>query len=165
MKCVCKSCSVVSNSLWPHGLYSPWNSLGQNTGVGSLSPLQGIFQPRDQTQVSCIAGGFFTSWATREDRSIICDLQIIFKYHALISIASGCNRNQLKLNKADNNNWLCGYQSILLSSGQGCNWAPRMRKWEGLVQETPQILSFVCILTATLLSLWFNCVVEKNVTN
>ena len=24
------------------------------------------FQPRDQTQVSLIAGGFFTSWATRE---------------------------------------------------------------------------------------------------
>ena len=23
-------------------------------------------QPRDQTQVSCIADGFFTSWATRE---------------------------------------------------------------------------------------------------
>ena len=23
-------------------------------------------QPRDQTQVSCIAGGFFTSWATRK---------------------------------------------------------------------------------------------------
>ena len=39
---------------------------GQNTGVGSLSLLQGIFQPRDQTQVSCIAGGFFTNWATRE---------------------------------------------------------------------------------------------------
>ena len=38
-----ESCSVVSNSLWPHGLYSPWNSLGQNTGVGSLSLLQGIF--------------------------------------------------------------------------------------------------------------------------
>ena len=26
--------SVVSDSLWPHGLYSPWNSLGQNTEVG-----------------------------------------------------------------------------------------------------------------------------------
>ena len=25
---------VVSNSLQPYGLYSPWNSLGQNTGVG-----------------------------------------------------------------------------------------------------------------------------------
>ena len=32
----------MSNSLWPHGLYSPWNSPGQNTGVGSHSPLQGI---------------------------------------------------------------------------------------------------------------------------
>ena len=33
---------VVSDSLWPHGLYSPWNSPGQNTGVGSCSLLQGI---------------------------------------------------------------------------------------------------------------------------
>ena len=27
----------------PHGLYSPWNSPGQNAGVGSFSLLQGIF--------------------------------------------------------------------------------------------------------------------------
>ena len=80
----------------------PWNSPGQNTGVGSLSLLQGTFptqgsnpglshcrqilyclshqrglrrlewvtypfcirssHPRNQTGVSCIAGGFFTSW-------------------------------------------------------------------------------------------------------
>ena len=33
----------MSNSLWPHGLCSPWHSPGQNTGVGSLSLLQGIF--------------------------------------------------------------------------------------------------------------------------
>ena len=38
-----ESRSVVYNSLQPHGLYSPWNSPGQNTGVGSLSLLQGIF--------------------------------------------------------------------------------------------------------------------------
>ena len=38
-----ESCSVVSDSLWPHRLYSPWNSPGQNTGVGSLSLLKGIF--------------------------------------------------------------------------------------------------------------------------
>ena len=37
------SCSVVSDSLQLHGLYSPWNSPGQNIGVGSLSLLQGIF--------------------------------------------------------------------------------------------------------------------------
>ena len=34
---------VMSDSLWPQGLYSSWNSLGQNIGVGSLSLLQGIF--------------------------------------------------------------------------------------------------------------------------
>ena len=41
--CESESCSVVSNSLWPHGLYSPWNSPGQNTGVGSHFLRQGIF--------------------------------------------------------------------------------------------------------------------------
>ena len=96
----------VSNSLQPHGLYSPWNSPGQNTGLGSLSLFQRIFpteglnpglphyrqilyqlshkgsprmlelvtypfssgssRPRNQTRVSCIAGGFFTNWAMRE---------------------------------------------------------------------------------------------------
>ena len=38
-----ESCSVVSDSWQPHWLYTPWNSTGQNTGVGSLSLLQGIF--------------------------------------------------------------------------------------------------------------------------
>ena len=33
----------MSISLRPHGLYSPWNYPGQNTGLGSLSLLQGIF--------------------------------------------------------------------------------------------------------------------------
>ena len=38
-----ESHSVVSNSLQSHGLHSPWNSAGQNTGVGSSTLLQGIF--------------------------------------------------------------------------------------------------------------------------
>ena len=99
---VAKSCPTLQ----PHGLYSSWNSPGQNTGVGSLSLLQGIFPtqgwnpgllhcgqilyqlshqgsprilewvaypfssesswPRNWTRVSCIAGRFFTSWATRD---------------------------------------------------------------------------------------------------
>ena len=41
--CCVLSHSVMFNSLQPHGLYSPGNSPGQNTGVGSLSLLQGIF--------------------------------------------------------------------------------------------------------------------------
>ena len=32
----------------------------------AVSFSRGSSQPRDQTQVACIAGGFFTSWATRE---------------------------------------------------------------------------------------------------
>ena len=39
----CDRGSVVSDSLWPCKLCSPWNSPDQNTGVGSLSLLQGIF--------------------------------------------------------------------------------------------------------------------------
>ena len=68
-----ESLSVVSDSLRPRGLYSPWSSPGQNTGVGSRSLLQGIFPtisiqfnsdnsiPRDWTQASHVAGRFFTS--------------------------------------------------------------------------------------------------------
>ena len=38
-----ESHSVMSNSLQPCKLYSPWNAPGENTAVGSLSLLQGIF--------------------------------------------------------------------------------------------------------------------------
>ena len=37
--CPWESCSVMSDSLRPHGLYSPRDSPGQNTGVGSCSLL------------------------------------------------------------------------------------------------------------------------------
>ena len=32
---------------------------------------KGSSQSRDWTQVSCIADGFFTSWATREDQTTV----------------------------------------------------------------------------------------------
>ena len=38
-----ESRSVMSDSLQPHGLYSPWNSPGQNTGVGKPFPSSGDF--------------------------------------------------------------------------------------------------------------------------
>ena len=99
-----ESCSVVSDSLRPYGLYSTWNSPGQNPGMGSSCSLfKGIFpnpeiepisptlrvdslpaeppripervtysssiissRPMNQIEVSCISGGFFTRWATKE---------------------------------------------------------------------------------------------------
>ena len=69
-----ESCSVVSDSLWPHGLYSPWNSPGQNTGVGKPFPSPedlpnpGI-EPRDRTQVSCIAGGSLPAEPQRKPKN------------------------------------------------------------------------------------------------
>ena len=48
--CCCESRSVGSGFLRPHGLYSPWNSPGQNTGMGSLFFSRGSSQPRDWTQ-------------------------------------------------------------------------------------------------------------------
>jgi len=39
-----------------------WNFPGRNTGVGCHFLLQGIFLTQENpTQVSCIAGGFFTT--------------------------------------------------------------------------------------------------------
>ena len=127
----------MSNSLPPHWLYSPWNSPGQNTRVGSSSLLQGIFltqgsnpglpycrqilyclnhqesprilewvaypfsrgssQPRNQTMVSCIAGVFFTSWATREE---ITNLQP--NTINTIKILNGIQPRFLKNNYLDN---------------------------------------------------------------
>ena len=62
---------VMCDSLQPQGLYSPWNFPGQKTGVESHYLLQGTSQPRDQTQVSCIVGRLFSSWATREAQEIL----------------------------------------------------------------------------------------------
>ena len=49
-----ESHSVVSDSLQPQGLYNPWNSPGQNTGVGKLFPSPGYLpnpriKPRSPT--------------------------------------------------------------------------------------------------------------------
>ena len=46
----------LCQTLRHHGLYSSWNSPGQNTGVGSLFFSRGFSQPKDRTQVSHIAG-------------------------------------------------------------------------------------------------------------
>ena len=56
-------CSLPGSSV--HG-----DSPGKNTGVGCHAPpSRGSSQPRDRTQVSCITGGFFTVWATRNSRT------------------------------------------------------------------------------------------------
>ena len=61
----CESHSVISDSLWPQGPYSPWNSLYQLSHQRSPRILElvaypfcsGSFQPRNWTGVSSIADG------------------------------------------------------------------------------------------------------------
>ena len=67
----CEIHSVVSDFLWPCGLYSPWNSPGKNTRVGSHSPFQGIFSTRGLNPGLLHCGWvfvffvFFTVWTAR----------------------------------------------------------------------------------------------------
>ena len=65
---VTQSCPTVWDPMdcSPPGSSVHGASPGKNTGMSCHFPLQGISQFRDQIQVSCIAGGFFTIWATRE---------------------------------------------------------------------------------------------------
>ena len=63
---ISESCLVVSDSLQPYELYSPWNSPGQKTGVGNLSLLQGIFPTQGSNPGLPHGSGFFTSWTIRE---------------------------------------------------------------------------------------------------
>ena len=52
-----ESRSVVSDSLWPHGLNSP----GQNTTVGGLALLQGIFPTQRSRSVNPVNQAIFVS--------------------------------------------------------------------------------------------------------
>ena len=68
-----ENCSVVSSSLRHHGLYSILYIPYTVHGVLQARILEwlafpfprGSSQLRGRTQVSCVAGGLFTSWATR----------------------------------------------------------------------------------------------------
>ena len=70
--CCCLVTKLCPALLGPHGLQCtkllcPWNFPGKNNWSGLPFPYSGDLPwPRDQTWVSCIAGRFFTFWATRE---------------------------------------------------------------------------------------------------
>ena len=75
----------VSDSFQPHGPYSPWNSPGQNTGVGSLSLLHQIFPTEE------------SNWGLLYCRQILYQLsyqQSPIKYLASLNpVFPSCNTN------------------------------------------------------------------------
>ena len=75
----------MSDSLWPPGLYSPWNSPGQNTGVGKPFPSPGdLHDPGIERRPSGIAGEFFTIWATRDGKQFSYCYSVQFS-HSIVS--------------------------------------------------------------------------------
>ena len=80
--CVCLVAqSVMSYSLWPHGLYpvkllSSWNFPGKNTAVGCHFPLQGIVPTLGSNLC-------FLHW--QEDSLLLHHLESPLNYYALLS--------------------------------------------------------------------------------
>ena len=76
-----ESCSVVSDSLHPHGLEpasSPVHEILQERILEWVAIVfsRGSTRPRGGTRVCCIAGRFLTTWATREAPPL-CELLLI----------------------------------------------------------------------------------------
>ena len=74
-------CSVVSNSLWPYGLYLTmflclWDFPAKDTGVGCYFLLQGIFWTQGSylylLHLLTLAGKFFNHWATWDNWIATC---------------------------------------------------------------------------------------------
>ena len=65
-----KSCPVLVIP-WTVACQAPlqWDSPGKNLERVAISFSRGSSWPRDRTQVSCIAGRFFTNWAMSEAQS------------------------------------------------------------------------------------------------
>ena len=76
--------SVMSDSLWPHGLQHarllcPWDSLGKNTGVGCHFLLQGVFLTQGLNPAFLHYRQILTVWATKEAlRKTNCPLWGVF---------------------------------------------------------------------------------------
>ena len=100
LKVESESRSVVSDTLWPHGLNIPWNSPGQNTGVGSLSLLQGIF-PTQRSRESRIAGGFFTGWAIRKAQVHLMRTEDSLENSLMLGKAEGRRRGRQRMRRLD----------------------------------------------------------------
>ena len=68
MRFVSQSCPILYDPMDcnPPGSSVHGDSPGKNTGVVAMASSRGSSQPSDRTQVSHIAGEFFTLWATRE---------------------------------------------------------------------------------------------------
>ena len=126
------SCSALSESLWPHGL-SPASS---DHGTLQARILEWVAIPfskdssqhKGQIQVSCIAGIFFTVWATREAWWECCSHHHFLNY---LSSGSKCQpampvclvmSDSLQPRGLQPARLLCPWDSPGKSTGAGCHF-------------------------------------------
>ena len=105
-RCCAKSLQYCPNSLqpyglWPDTLFCPWDSPGNNAGVGCHALLRGSSRPRDRTsfsQSSALAGGFVTTSATTKwpfsscklEREMVRILTAEMKWYSIILYSTCC---------------------------------------------------------------------------
>ena len=113
------SLSVVSKSLWPHS--SPGSSVhgilqARKLERVAISLSWGSSWPWDGTQVSCIAGGFFTILATREGLVSILNTSKIKNFTLWVPV-----RNYKYLKSNENPVWLWYPDSWKCRLDSSCN--------------------------------------------
>ena len=83
--CKSESCSVASDSLWPHGILQArileWVAFPFSRGSS---------WPRNWTGVFCTARGFFTNWATREASISLTLVKVLCIQSVLNVVLDGC---------------------------------------------------------------------------
>ena len=87
--------SVMSDSLWTHGLYSarllcPWGFSRQEYWSGLPCPPPGLLpNPGIKPRSSTLQADFFIIWATREDHVYIYRFIYIYRYKSFIRYMFG----------------------------------------------------------------------------
>ena len=135
--------SVMLTSLWP-----PWSAAHQaplSMGILQAKILEwlampssrGSSKPRDQTQVSCTAGRFFTVWATRKASR----LGAIYCQQKLNTMAQ----------RWEVRGYLVRFLVLSASLGPSVNWSlissPNKVLWQKLLEQRIYIYIYIYIYT------------------
>ena len=157
----------MSDSLQPHGLYSPWNYLGQNTGVGSLSLLQWIF-PTQESNWVLLHCRWILYQLSYQGSPVICvnrDINILIIKDDTNDEAFFFFRHGV----AEKNNSCC--ESLFLTFLHWCysKWLQLEKRWNQVSFYVPSVIwlgllfgSFLCFLSSLELwtfPLWCRCTV------
>ena len=123
-------------TLQPHGLYNPWNSPGQNTGVGSRSLLQGIFptQGSNPGLLNCRQILYQLSHQGSQPRPSLKNTHKLIKptvrYHFTLTTMAMINIDENKCW------WGCGGHGTVTLNWWECKWCSYLYPGSSLNEST-----------------------------